>query len=218
MENFNHFLFVDPFVDMNMSEKTYLEFLSYSHCLHDIESRNSMCKPVREIQGKTAEELLKLSGQTDVIPVDLSQILKTIGISALPRDFSKMEENLVGENKILGALVSKGDNAAIFYRDDTSVMSPHRYRFTIAHELGHACLTGESNHIEFRIDNISGDPQERAANIFAGELLIPRKQLEEIIQKLYIPTVHTLADIFEVSYNVMKARLSYLKLDSAVLD
>ena len=181
-----------------------------------------MCKQTERLVGKTPKDLLTMTEQNDSYPIDLKKILEKAEISALPMDFKPLEEKLLESgqmeagNSILGAFVSRGDKAAIFYLKEPE-MGVHRYRFTIAHELAHACLTGEDNHIEFRFDSdpTATSESEIVANVFAGELLIPEPQLEIVIKKLIIPTIGTLADIFEVSYNVMEARLRYLgKYDS----
>ncbi len=53
---------------------------------------------------------------------------------------------------------------------------------------------------------------ERNANIFAGELLIPYSSLMSIYNQLLKPSLSVLAQIFQVSTSVMKARLNYLEL------
>lgn len=184
-----------------------------------------MCKKVSDLHGISAESLLERCGQKDCVPVDLSAMLKKLGISALPMDFSQLEADLgqkypgvFKSREILGALISNGENAAIFYRE-ADCLDSHRCRFTIAHELAHACLTGNSNHIEveFRISGSPPDDLETKANQFAGELLIPEKQFYEIIDQLYLPSVHTLARVFDVSDNVMQERIKCLKPSIPIL-
>lgn len=178
-----------------------------------------MCKRVSDLHGMSADALLERCGQENRVPVDLSAMLKKLGISALPMNFSQLENDLeqkypkiFGAREILGALISNGDNAAIFYREEDCLDS-HRCRFTIAHELAHACLTGSSNHIEveFRISEGPFNDLETKANQFAGELLIPEKQFYKIMDQLYLPSVHTLARIFDVSDNVMRERIKCLE-------
>lgn len=180
-----------------------------------------MCKKISDLRGVSADALLERCGQENNIPVDLEVILKKIGISALPINFSNLEKklelkypNVFKSREILGALISNGNNAAIFYREE-DYLDSHRCRFTIAHELAHACITGESNHIEVEL-RMSGSPIdiiEEQANRFAGELLIPEKQFYKIIDKLYLPSVHTLALVFNVSDNVMKERIKCIRPD-----
>ncbi|MBQ7327197.1 MAG: ImmA/IrrE family metallo-endopeptidase [Clostridia bacterium] len=171
-----------------------------------------------KLYGKTAEEILSMCGQIEAVPVDVKTILEKLEISALPYDFSDVEENLPSRYKglsILGAMISSKENSAILYNAKDKRDS-HRTRFTIAHEIAHACLHGSNHHIEFRIDG-DLDEHEIAANTFAGELLIPEKTLRSIIKQLLVPTVASLADIFDVSINVMRERINHLNLEDQVV-
>lgn len=172
-----------------------------------------MCKILKKIQGKSALELLEQYGISTDPPIDLSILFKKIGISTMGVDFSEIEQAARYEHgRILGAAISKGDNLTIFYRkEDTE----NGQRFTIAHELAHCCLHSnnlEQKHIELRENQINKDQRELAADIFAGELLIPPKSLDAVYKKLLIPSLSSLARIFKVSSNVMAARLDYLSM------
>lgn len=181
-----------------------------SDCRGDIMNR------INNIHGKSAADILRETGQENHIPVNLNRILWHYEISAMAMDFSDLERLLFKETScehdhILGAMITApSGNTTIFYSNDSELMSSHRYRFTVAHELAHACINGEPNHIEFRHDGISNSPIEKRANIFAGELLIPLHQLETVSKKLLLPTVKSLAKVFEVSEAVMSARLKHL--------
>ena len=172
-----------------------------------------------ELYGKTASDILQICNQTNSVPVDIKKILEILNISAMPLDFTDLEKNLTGvyaNRNILGAMVSNEKGTAIFYSSMDKADS-HRTRFTIAHEIAHCCLHGPLPHVEFRFDgNIEAD-EEVAANTFAGQLLIPDESLQSIISKLILPTVSALADIFDVSVNVMKQRLIHLKLNDKVV-
>lgn len=177
-----------------------------------------MCEAINGIMGKTPEDLLKGSHQINAVPVDLSAILEKAKISVIPsQDFSEYEQNT--GRRVLGALATKGDSAAIFYNEKEPSMTWHRIRFTVAHELAHACLSGDKFHIAFRYDDDKeGQSEEEInANIFAGALLIPKKSLLKQIEILLIPTISLLADAFDVSRSVMEARLKFLGLTDMVL-
>lgn len=200
----------------------------------DVEREINMCQSQVEYQeaikeneqnikisnlfGLNADDLLAITNQTDKYPVDLKLILQHFNISALPLDLDALKNHLSDDYKdieILGALVSNDSDSAIFYNKNT-LKEGHRYRFTIAHELAHACLNGQSNHIEFRIKGIPNDKNEIIANTFAGALLIPENTLKIVLSKLILPTVKNLSEIFEVSENVMRARLSHLNIESRI--
>lgn len=171
-----------------------------------------MCKILENIKDKTAKELLEKYGVSPEPPVNLTKLLENAGISAKGIDFTEVE-NAAGYERgtILGAAISNGENLTVFYRKEDS---ENRKRFTIAHELAHCCLHSDNlkkNHIELRNSENKDSYREWAANIFAGELLIPEESLEKVYNDLLIPSLLTLAKIFGVSTNVMAARLDYLK-------
>lgn len=181
-----------------------------------------MSKKISDLMGKSASQLLEECGQGLSAPIDLSAILRKLDISALPMDFTSLEkkdtikELVAVRGRILGVLISDENRAAIFYNKEDSRNS-HRYRFTIAHEIAHCCLTGSPVHVEFRFDSAKPNGTEYEANVFAGELLIPQNLLYEMIQNLLLPSVHILADIFAVSDNVMLERLKYLKVKESII-
>lgn len=172
-----------------------------------------------KLYNKSAAQVLELTGQSRSVPVNLKKILKYFNISAIPKDFSEIDEKLqkkIPNINVLGVFVSSNEEAAIFYSNKSDEDS-HRYRFTVAHELAHCCLQGEKSHIEFRIEGVEPDEDELAANTFAGALLIPENSLNKVIDELIVPSVSALADIFEVSENVMRARLDYLGVKNSIL-
>lgn len=117
------------------------------------------------------------------------------------------------KNEITGILYTTDENIGIFYKYNDPY---NRVRFTLAHELAHCCLhadTIEQRHIETRTKNNAKEPREIQANIFAGEILIPKYTLDLVYNKfISTPPINVLARIFEVSISVMKTRLDYLEL------
>ena len=181
------------------------------------EESDIMCKNLKEIIGKTPEEILKIAGQEDCVPVNIGAILKELHVSEIKMDFSEIEQQLASQvaekGPISGMVLLSGDNVGIFYNEKDSL---NKQRFTVAHELAHCCLNGEElvdNHIEFRHEIVSEDEREIAANTYAGQLLIPEKSLKRVYGQLTIPVVDSLAKIFQVSKAVMKARLNLLHMD-----
>lgn len=171
-----------------------------------------MCEILKKIQFKTASNLLKEYSIKNEPPVNISLLLENIGISLIAKDFSEIERiSGCEKDSILGAAISNNDNLAIFYRADDTY---HRKVFTIAHELGHCCIHADNlkiEHIEYRTINVM-DKHEIEANIFAGELLIPYSILKSVYDDFIIPSLKSLSKIFDVSTNVMAARLDYLNL------
>lgn len=173
---------------------------------------NIMCKKLDKLNNKTAQELLKLLGDNPSIPINIDELLKTLSIKVSPYPFSKIEKQLNTKDTILGMALVDDDDIIILYREgDTE----NRKRFTIAHELAHCCLNAQrlkNGHIELRSDQLSNNKDEYAANVFAGELLIPRNKLEEEYLNMVAPLSDVLAKTFGVSTNVMEKRLEYLKM------
>ncbi len=176
-----------------------------------------MCAILEKIRNKSPYQLFDEYNISMMPPINISLLLDKIGISVIAKDFSDIEE-MAGSKpgSVLGAAFSNNDNLTIFYKKSDSL---HRKKFTIAHELAHCCLDcpqNESSHIEFRLEpfiNMSEEElqKERRANIFAGQLLIPKDLLLSYYDKMIIPSLTELAKIFEVSSSVMAARLDYLK-------
>lgn len=173
-----------------------------------------MCTILERIKNKTAIELLQEYNIKLSPPIDLASLLENIGISVIAKDFTEIEQKCgYGKGTIMGVTLSKGDDLAIFYNKNDTY---HRKIFTIAHELGHCCKHSDNlkiSHIELRTSMTDLDEYEKDANIFAGELLIPKDVLEATYKKFIFPSLKALSDIFGVSTNVMAARLDYLGLD-----
>ena len=187
----------------------------YTYCLD--KGGVHMCAILEKIRNKSPYQLFDEYNISMTPPINISLLLDKIGISVIAKDFSDIEE-MAGSKpgSVLGAAFSNNDNLTIFYKKSDSL---HRKKFTIAHELAHCCLDcsqNESSHIEFRLEpfiNMSEEElkKERRANIFAGQLLIPKDLLLSYYDKMIIPSLTELAKIFEVSSSVMAARLDYLK-------
>lgn len=119
------------------------------------------------------EDLLKESGITEP-PIQIEQIAKKRGLA--------VRKEKIPDSDISGFLFRRGRD--VFIGVNAS-HSPARQRFTIAHELGHTLLHGgprEELHVDrgfevkFRDRRSSEgtDLEEREANLFAAEILMPR--------------------------------------------
>jgi Zn-dependent peptidase ImmA (M78 family) len=110
-----------------------------------------------------------------------------------------------------------------------SFHAPVRQRFTIAHELGHLLLhEGKPVIVEkvMRVNlrgptaSLGTDSEEREANAFAAELLMPAKHIDRAVGT-YLgqhpePTddelIRSLAGLFDVSEQAMRFRMINLRL------
>lgn len=129
---------------------------------------------------------------------------------------------------------AEGDLSGFLYRDRgrqsaiigvNAAHPPNRKKFTTAHELGHYLLHDFGDlHVDrqfkvwLRSDASSEgtDPEEKEANLFAAELLMPARFLEKDIEKigtvdlLEEDVLRDLAEQYGVSTQAMTFRLAYL--------
>jgi Zn-dependent peptidase ImmA (M78 family) len=151
-------------------------------------------------------------------PIDVKAIAARLKVPVL-------SDNL-GDD-VSGVLLTKDGRATIYYNSKEGKAN-NRYRFTIAHELGHHCLqhedqAGEHVHVNngFRVmmrGSLAAegvDQCEIEANQFAASLLMPVNLLREAVEQsgglpLSEVRVEELAKKFEVSDQAMTIRLSHL--------
>ena len=173
-----------------------------------------MCETLNKLHNMSAEDILTKTGQLNQVPVNLDAILDNLKIIKVGTSFDFLEQSdeFKDLGEISGLVLLNGNDVGIFYKEKDSL---HRRRFTVAHELGHCCLHGDSlqdGYVEFRNNSNNGSVKEIEANTFAGELLIPKHSLNNIINRLVKPSITALAEIFEVSSPVMRGRLELLKI------
>jgi Zn-dependent peptidase ImmA (M78 family) len=150
-------------------------------------------------------------------PIDVHKLADELGIDI---KFEDADDDLSG-------FIIRGKGLARPVIGVNSLHSPTRQRFTIAHEIGHFLLhKAEQIHVD-RItaglhvkkrDGLSSegtDVDEREANLFAAELLMPKKYLEKDISSggfslLDEEALDQLAEKYLVSTQALTFRLSYL--------
>ncbi len=152
-----------------------------------------------------AMSLLKMAKITEP-PVDVYKIAKLLGFSIIESDFPK---NYSGEIFIEGKVKSIGIN-----KNHTQ----NRQRFSVAHELGHYL----NAHQDFDVDgemleetefdfNNPLHRQEKEANMFASELLVPKEFLIKDLNEVGLD-IDKLVKKYQVSEQVMWIRLTTLRL------
>ena len=109
----------------------------------------------------------------DSVPVDPVRIAKALGVETFE---SQLDPN------VSAVLSKKADRDPIIILNQND--SSNRQRFSCAHELGHFVRRSNSGHavtdfefIEYRgpLPRQGTDDDEKYANAFAGNLLMPRK-------------------------------------------
>lgn len=160
---------------------------------------------------KQARKLLAKYGSPNK-PTDVEHIADELGIKIVPYPFSDE-----GQDGISGVFFKQGKRLFLGVRSDDH---NHRKRFTIAHEIGHYTLHSEDmlhydraeiypEYVFYRQSGTIPTSEEREANFFAAELLMPQELVETCIGK-GMNTIEQLADFFDVSEQAMTIRLTYL--------
>src|SRR6266516_5935935 len=120
-----------------------------------------------------------LEGFVEQLPIDVQAIIQAHNIAIRRQPL---------EEAVSGMLVVKEGYAIIGVNESHY---PNRQRFTLAHELGHFLLHGDSasvfidaSPVFFRDETSSEGSklQEIEANAFAAELLMPESMLRDITQ------------------------------------
>jgi hypothetical protein len=148
-----------------------------------------------------AEQILRELGVTDPNEIDVEAIAWHLGAKVKYGLLTNCEARIVGI-----------DDAAVITVDKRA--SLQRQRFSICHELGHwiyhrrQMLSCHADEIERPSANSSN--QERVADRFASELLMPSYLFIAIAESLGPPSmrvVHRLSEIFNVSRTAAAIRL-----------
>ncbi len=174
--------------------------------------------PVRRKQIRGAVETLLTRHKVTRGPVPVEKIVLAIGI--------EIKKDNVDDN-LSGFLVrDKKSKRTIIGANESH--HPNRQRFTIAHELGHFVLhEGEAVHLDEdrgaftvklrNLDSSKGeDDDEKEANLFAAELLLPAKFLASDLQGKELDILDDsnfltkLAEKYKVSVQALTFRLAYL--------
>lgn len=172
-----------------------------------------MTRPIRGKQRAKQAARAVLEQFPSNIPVDVVAIAEALGIEV------RLEEL---EDEVSGMLLVRGDHPVI------GVNARHhanRQRFSVAHELGHYLLHRDQEAffidaaVFFRREGATPTTwaQEKEANVFAAELLLPERAVQEAWQDNPIDVfddtaIRRLAARFNVSTQALAIRLSELDL------
>ena len=181
-----------------------------------------MCKKLDQLSKLKAVDLYDLfEDEYMKPPINIHRILDKLQIGYFALDFSTLNCNINGvvlpeqAEMVMGAVAAHrdGENKDMVEITVNSKDNYHRQRFTLAHELAHCMLHSDSlinGSLELRTAITTTEPREKEANILAGEILIPEKLLKSVLKSVRIPLLPILASEFDVSENVMEARLKHL--------
>lgn len=156
-------------------------------------------KNILDIQN-AAIEFRKLISLSSTQP--LYNIINTLESTGIIIIFIRNENNMFSDFDGLSEIVN---NVPVIVLLD-SQKDGARQRFTIAHELGHLLLVNNSNDINI----------EKACNVFASSLLIPKDALIERFGKkrrnISYYELYAFRNDYEVSYKDIIYRLKELKI------
>ena len=120
------------------------------------------------------------------IPVRLNDIIQKLGIAI-------KSENLTIDGS---TRMSNDGICCVLYSKNISVV---RQRFTVAHEIGHIVL--EHVPILGDCEQLSKKSQDKEADSFAGELLVPSSDIKQFTKEQF-PTIQNILDRYQVSKEV----------------
>ena len=187
----------------------------------------------REI-GEKAEEFLCKYHSSQKLPIPIERIIEfDLGLDIVPLP------NLYTDFRINGFLSS--DCSAIYIDERQYSLYPEKYRFTLAHEVGHLILHGDC-YAEIRWENLSEyiecilsrdretlDRLEVQGNLFAEQVLVPERELFRVIIECIGEHAKELAEIgassrvalpyiskfiskhFEVNPSVIECRINHVE-------
>lgn len=164
-------------------------------------------RTVTQVQAEQAARDLLDEASVVNPPVEVDVLARVVGADVRRRPNSP---------DISGLLYRQGDELIIGVNADDS---PARQRFTIAHEIGHLKLHKSGFFVDrayraSRTDLPSDAAEERQANWFAAELLMPENMISTVARELVEQKSMTdealigaLAERFRVSRQAMGFRL-----------
>ena len=149
-----------------------------------------------------AQSILRMAGITQA-PVDLERVAASLDFNILPFPFPDKRRGMV--------LIENGNKTIGVNKNHPLTLQ----RFTISHELGHY-LNGHQHFDNQFINDESKyyDPhyqQEKEADAFAAELLMPKDFLEKDLSELGLE-IDKLTEKYQVSEQALWIRLTTLRL------
>lgn len=160
---------------------------------------------IRSTDPDTAARETRKKATEDSVPVKISAIARKLGVGLFVRPFPDA----------LSAFLLRGEGRSVIGVNSNQPLV--RQRFSAAHECGHFVLRhADESVFDYAVPATSdGEPpgydwqNERAANTFAAELLMPEDRLRQEAPETSLPR---LATRYKVSQEAMSFRLLNLEL------
>jgi len=168
-------------------------------------------------------------GILDILDLETESLLSKIGKND-PKIFAKgdvftpiekiaqalnVDLTTCKNSKVLGS--SKYDGSRIRVAVNTENQHYFRQRFTIAHELGHVCLSqlaGPLNYREIAQTGKSSYEEEFLCDLFASALLMPNSAINQYLKRepeITWSTINRIAKDFKVSKSAVLRRVACVK-------
>ena len=164
---------------------------------------------VQELQYMPISEIVKVLKIEDSVTVDFSKLARDLKVSVLSKDFKTYK--IKGEKIICAFVTSKKGNSCIFYSSDLFESKEYLGRIMIAKTFAKYIITGNNNFFVTQ-STIFSDREK----LLTYEMLMPTTQVEDVLEKLLLPTTFSLADIFHVSQEFVKERLSEMQVTTLI--
>ena len=181
----------------------------------EIQSRNQEKKYDVNEMPEVAQMILDRLGIEEV-PIPIVAIMKSLNFQVVAGELKDEISGIIGIDDDLAKNFKSSKVIAINNKDNVG-----HQRFTMAHELAHYLFDFDvSNQIVYyNTYNTFEDEneEERRANYFAANLLMPEKKFKKefdnvvIKNNLYV-TVEKLSQMFQVSGEAVRRRISELSL------
>ena len=181
----------------------------------EIQSRNQEKKYDVNEMPEVAQMILDRLGIEEV-PIPIVAIMKSLNFQVVAGELKDEISGIIGIDDDLAKNFKSSKVIAINNKDNVG-----HQRFTMAHELAHYLFdfVVSNQIVYYNTYNTFEDEneEERRANYFAANLLMPEKKFKKefdnvvIKNNLYV-TVEKLSQIFQVSGEAVRRRISELSL------
>ena len=150
-----------------------------------------------------ADNILLSSGQYE-FPLNVEKLIK--GIKTINIQINKFSDSGIdGATKIKSSGFVTEINGVYYVAYNDGIENIGHNRFTLCHELGHIILGHD-------LKLINDYKQEREADIFAAELLMPEAIIQELVDRGYNIIEETKLDsIFNASFKAIGIRIEEFK-------
>ncbi|OHB51749.1 MAG: hypothetical protein A2Y12_01300 [Planctomycetes bacterium GWF2_42_9] len=170
----------------NMQISRLLRPIEFDHKFHMIPPEAAGDNPER-----VAREVRRLWGISSGPIADLTRIVENAGGIIVHVDF--------GTHLIDGAHLWITGMPPVFFMNQA--VSGERYRFSLAHEVGHAIM-----HHSSALDDV-----EEEATLFASEFLMPRSEIRSDLHSLSLESAARLKKVWKVAMQAIIMRASTMR-------